>query len=192
MLTMIEFVRNSYFAAVTASTRLFRSRPGLAIAGPLTLFSLSSLFLTSVGMTFFSDHTSGDLHAPSFLSFLGILLGVINFISAIFMDVKPPQEKAIVNGRAAEWDTDGEGPHVNERTSLLSASDRGESEATVERPLLPGVPESQSVSAFLSSPPVWALGLLMLVGVGAAEMVLSSVSYMALGNSSSAKLIRLD
>jgi hypothetical protein len=132
-------------------------------------------------MTFFSDHTTGDLHAPSFLSFLGILLGVTNFVSAIFMDVKPPQEKAIVNGRAAEWDTDGEGPHVNERTSLLSASDRAESEAAVERPLLPGVPESQSVSAFLSSPPVWALGLLMLVGVGAAEMVLSSVSHAYVG-----------
>ncbi|PWN22768.1 hypothetical protein BCV69DRAFT_96920 [Microstroma glucosiphilum] len=178
-------VAASYFAAVTASTRLFRTRPGLAIAGPLTLFSLSSLFLTSVGITFFSDHTSGDLRAPSFLSFLGALLGVTNFFSAIFMDVKPPQEKAIVDGRALEWDTDGEGPHVNERTSLLSTGDREAHEATVERPLLPGVPDSQSVSAFLLSPPVWALGLLMLVGVGAGEMVLSSVGNMVvslLGN----------
>lgn len=47
-----------------------------------------------------------------------------------------------------------------------------------QAPALPGVPESQSLFAFLSTPSVWALGLLMVVGVGASEMVMGSVGNM--------------
>lgn len=158
-----------YFSAVTASTRLFASKPGLAIAGPLTLFSLSSLFLTSLGTRFFSDAQTGDLDASSFLSFLGWLLGATNIFSTIFMRV--PETEA---HKHAGPNSDASARDADETTSLLSSQET--EERSLDRLLLPGVPESQTTFAFLSTPAVWSLGLLMVVGVGASEMVLSSVS----------------
>lgn len=155
-----------YFAAVTASTRLFTSKPGLAIAGPLTLFSLSSLFLTSFGTRFFTDVETGDLDASAFLSFLGWFLGAANFVSAVFMRPPPVQDQRplLVVAEAGEAD---------ERTALLQDGRLEESHEGGTAPtvvLLPGVPWSQSI--------FWALGFLMVVGVGASEMVMSSVGNM--------------
>ncbi|PWN29727.1 MFS general substrate transporter [Jaminaea rosea] len=169
LVTLIAFtaigsgVAASYFSAVTASTRVFRSRPGLAIAGPLTLFSLSSLFLTSLGTQFFSDEATGDLDASGFLSFLGWLLGATNAFATVFMSTPPTEAPASAR------------PHdrsSSEETPLLHGDD---TTASPQALILPGVPESQSIFAFLSTPAVWSLGLLMVVGVGGAEMVLSSI-----------------
>lgn len=169
LVTLIAFtaigsgVAASYFSAVTASTRVFRSRPGLAIAGPLTLFSLSSLFLTSLGTQFFSDEVTGDLDASSFLSFLGWLLGGTNAFATVFMSTPPTEAPA--SARSHDRSS-------SEETPLLRGDDTMPSS---QAPILPGVPESQSIFAFLSTPAVWSLGLLMVVGVGGAEMVLSSI-----------------
>lgn len=155
----------SYFSAVTASTRLFKSKPGLAIAGPLTLFSLSSLFLTSLGTYLFTSSETGELDASAFLSFLGILCGSANILSAICMAVPS----------AGDGQSEPTISTQDERTPLIreEADEEGRDPNTTR---IPGVPDSQSVVAFLMCPSVWALALLMVVGVGAAEMVLGSVS----------------
>lgn len=161
-------VAASYFSAVTASTRLFKSKPGLAIAGPLTLFSLSSLFLTSLGTWLYTDRQTGELNASAFLSMLGVLCGSANILSAILLRVPPAD-----NARGGRANEEGE----DERSPLLANS--GEEESTPSaHPACPGVPQSQSAIAFLMTPSVWALALLMVVGVGAAEMVLGSVGNM--------------
>ncbi|CAO1620323.1 unnamed protein product [Parajaminaea phylloscopi] len=172
-------VAASYFAAVTASTRILRSHPGIAIAGPLTLFSLSSLFLTSLGTRFFSDARTGDLDASAFLSFLGWLLGATNLLSSFFIQLPV----ATTHRRKPDRDSQHSG-EVDERTSLFESQvedgegDDNEGRSIVEATTLSGLPESQSTFAFLSTPAVWSLGLLMVAGVGASEMVLSSVGNM--------------
>ncbi|CAO1615828.1 unnamed protein product [Sympodiomycopsis kandeliae] len=172
--TVISFVlvgsgvAASYFSAVTTSTRLFKSKPGLAIAGPLTLFSLSSLFLTYLGTTFFTN-SSGDLDASKFLAFLGILCGSANIFSAFVIKLPPqsghqPQTDA-PNRADGRRDDDESTPLIQDRNGDQS-------------PRISGVPEGQGVVAFMTTPSVWALALLMVVGVGAAEMVLGSVGNM--------------
>lgn len=175
-------VAASYFSAVTASTRLFASSPGIAIAGPLTLFSFSSLFLTSVGARYFSDGKSGDLDAPAFLSFLGWLLGATNAFSTLFMRLPLPEEAQHQRSHQSRREQDASDlVEADEETSSLLGSyaeheGGGDVDAAEEVFMLPGVPQSQSLFAFLSSPAMWVIGLLMVVGVGASEMVLSSVS----------------
>lgn len=166
---------------MTASTRLFKSHPGMAIAVPLTLFSLSSLFLTSVGVAFFTDAETDDFNAPAFLSFLGILLGLTNLLATVFMRAPSADSKPRARAEATQPDEqtrllppaeDGEGSRLGDpEQARFEAAQDVEWVSTV-----PGVSQSQTTMAFLSSPAVWTLSLLMVVGVGASEMVFSSVS----------------
>lgn len=68
----------AYFGSMTAATRVWPQNPSRAIAFPLTLFSLSSLFLTAFGERFFVDAGDGELDSARFLTFLAALLGSLN------------------------------------------------------------------------------------------------------------------
>ncbi|KDN52397.1 MFS general substrate transporter [Tilletiaria anomala UBC 951] len=186
-------VSASYFSAVTASTRLFPSHPGLAISLPLTLFSLSSLFLTSIGSHFFIDATTGDLSAATFLTFLAVLLTITNGVSTFFMlapEVKPSQAEGVKKKRVTVQDR-AVSMLADERLPLLSTNadsdleensgaDQARSTANVgaSSSSISLVPRSASLRDFLATPSVWILALLMFTAVGGAEMVMSSVGSM--------------
>ena len=192
-------VAASYFSAVTSATRLFPRHPSLAIALPLTLFSLSSLFLTTIGSSVFVDKETGDLDASAFLTFLAILLSVTNFVSTFGM--RPPPVVVLDEDEENNEEVDTlqpgrrkkvtpaprqHGDELNETTPLLSR-ENGEVEAgnssysgsaAGAASNISLVPKSDSLKDFLRTPSVWVLAVLMFTAVGGAEMVMSSVGNM--------------
>ncbi len=185
-------VAASYFSAVSSSTRLFPAYPSIAIAIPLTLFSLSSLFLTTLGSHFFVDERSGDLNASAFLTFLAILLAVTNLISTFGMRVPPlggDDQRKPVRKTTLKLSRRAQAAEENERTPLLRDEEARHSYASTEgagagESAIAGastislIPKSDSLADFLATPSVWVLALLMFTAVGGSEMVMSSVGNM--------------
>ncbi|KAK0524974.1 hypothetical protein OC834_000163 [Tilletia horrida] len=177
-------VSASYFSAVTAATRTFPNFPSLAIALPLTLFSLSSMLLSAVGSYFFADPVTGDLETSAFLFFLAYMLGVVNLVAGLGMHnykpVSPPSTperrlSVAVDADEASASTSSQATAsrangtANEHTPLIA------SELRPSRSALPFLPKDSSLKSFLCAPSVWAIALLMFIAVGACEMLMSCV-----------------
>ncbi|CAD6891151.1 unnamed protein product [Tilletia laevis] len=171
-------VSASYFSAVTAATRTFPNFPSLAIALPLTLFSLSSMLLSAIGSSFFADPLTGDLNTSAYLYFLAYMLGIVNLCAAVGMhNYKPispsptPERRRSVADGSDGSDTESEDDYhgLDESTALIS------SEIRPSRSSLPYLPEDSSLSSFLSAPSVWAIAFIMFIAVGSCEMLMSCV-----------------
>ncbi|KAE8270331.1 hypothetical protein A4X09_0g1987 [Tilletia walkeri] len=171
-------VSASYFSAVTAATRTFPNFPSLAIALPLTLFSLSSMLLSAIGSSFFADPSTGDLNTSAYLFFLAYMLGVVNLFAAAGMhnykpispSPTPERRGSVVDGMDDGDSTDSEDYRDNdEHTPLIS------SEIRPSRSTLPYLPKDSSLSSFLSAPSVWAIAFIMFIAVGSCEMLMSCV-----------------
>ncbi|KAK0554390.1 hypothetical protein OC846_002122 [Tilletia horrida] len=168
-------VSASYFSAVTAATRTFPDYPSLAIAIPLTLFSLSSMILSAVGSYFFADPFTGDLNTSAYLFFLAYMLGIVNLFAGLGMRTsKPPSSPP---GTPERRHSVGDGSDA----SFSDFSDDDEhspliaSETRPPRSTLPYLPQDSKLSSFLQAPSVWALALIMFISVGACEMLMSCV-----------------
>lgn len=172
-------VAASIFSALRSSTSHFKSHPGLALSIPLTLFSLSSLFLSAfASLSFFTDPNTGDLNSPKWLAWLGAALMITNALSAFGLSVPAEgQEHDDVISETVQ----GEDEPATERTALLGSRplpallwsipyNRDPSDYPRE-PLL-------SLREYLSAPSVWIMGVVLFAGVGGAEMVMGSIGSM--------------
>ncbi|MCO5584992.1 hypothetical protein L7F22_038924 [Adiantum nelumboides] len=170
-------VAASIFSALRSSTSHFKSHPGLALSIPLTLFSLSSLFLSAfASLSFFTDPNTGDLNSPKWLAWLGAALMITNALSAFGLSV--PEEGQGREEAVFESAQEEEDEPATERTTLLGSRPlpallwsipygRNPSDYPRE-PLL-------SLKEYLSAPSVWIMGLVLFAGVGGAEMVMGSI-----------------
>ncbi|KAL9935265.1 hypothetical protein V8E36_005613 [Tilletia maclaganii] len=163
-------VSASYFSAVTAATRTFPNYPSLAIALPLTLFSLSSMLLSAVGSTFFADPATGDLNTRAYLYFLAYMLGIVNLLAGFGIHHDKAEASSSVR---AQGQANGNSTHTDveadEHTALIPPESRPSPSA------LPYLTKDSSLSSFFRAPSVWAIALLMFIAVGACEMLMSCV-----------------
>lgn len=172
-------VAASIFSALRSSTSHFKSHPGLALSIPLTLFSLSSLFLSAfASLSFFTDPNTGDLNSPKWLAWLGAALMITNALSAFGLSV--PEEGNQENDTIrSEQAMQSEDQRITETTTLLGAArplpallwsiPYGHDPSEYSRePLL-------SLREYLSAPSVWIMGFVLFAGVGGAEMVMGSI-----------------
>lgn len=98
----------SYFAALTASAKSFPDHPGLAIGVPSALFGISPLLLSTIGSALFTisdGENAGDIDAVGLFAFFGIVTGLVNLVSACFINpiiVPETEEKLAVNDSAVQ------------------------------------------------------------------------------------------
>ncbi|WAQ86257.1 hypothetical protein PtA15_6A889 [Puccinia triticina] len=158
----------SYFAAITASTRIFgEKKPGLSVAGPSSMFGLSPLLLSFLGVKFFSS-PDGSFNSSGYLAFLAILTLIVNITGSIGFQ------------RNDELNLTPSSPHSHdERTPLIQTSPpvlnhsmHSKTAATLEQ-------DPEGLASFLASPTVWILGTVVLLSVGPAEMTIASIGAVA-------------
>lgn len=174
----------SLFAALSSSSAHFKSHPGLAISIPLTLFSLSSLFLSYIAsLSFFTNPATGDLDSPRWLASLGAGLTFVNVLSAY--GLSRPEETTQAQ---ASQQVPAEHSRLDETTPLLPASATEASGAPYLAYCVPPQhPSTQNqasttpiltASEFAKTPSAWILGFVLFAAVGSSEMVMSSIGSM--------------
>lgn len=175
-------VAASVFGALRSSTSHFGGKhPGLALSVPLTLFSLSSLFLSSLAsLSTFTDSKTGDLNGPKWLTFLGAGLMLVNALAAFGLTAPPPLPTTPARPDApAESQASEASPLLPSASHSLDA-DSSRLSYTTPFATTDVLPQSAStgklsIGKFAQVPAVWALALILFASVGGAEMVMSSV-----------------
>ncbi len=145
----------SYFSAVVTSTKNFPNHSGLAIGLPCAIFGLSPLFLSQVATKWFKT-AGGEVDVVGFLTFLAIVLGLINLLG--WWGLRVPTEVMVEEERSSG---------AEETDPLLE-----------NRKVLEISPEL-SFKQFLLQPNFWILGLVVLLLIGPGEMVLASLGSIA-------------
>ncbi|UZJ54402.1 hypothetical protein CBS101457_003722 [Exobasidium rhododendri] len=177
-------VAASLFSALCSSSAHFKSHPGLALSIPLTLFSLSSLFLSSIAsLPFFTDPETGDIDSPRWLASLGASLMIINTLSAFGLSL-PAEEEDTNLSVIAVLDTSTQsnettpllpGPPSVVASSILAYTTppnfQGAQDDRATAPVLTLVEFSKTRSA-------WVLAFVLFAAVGGSEMVMSSIGSM--------------
>ncbi|PLW40970.1 hypothetical protein PCANC_01973 [Puccinia coronata f. sp. avenae] len=159
----------SYFSAITASTRLFgEKRPGLAVAGPSSMFGLSPLLLSFLGVKCFSS-SDGSFNSSAYLRYLAMLTLIVNVIGLI--GLKRTDEYETISVPSSD--------EHDERSPLIQTSPPPSHYHT--QPKLAASPErdAENMASFLASPTVWLLGMTALFSVGPAEMTIASIGAVA-------------
>ncbi|KAA1100940.1 putative monocarboxylate transporter mch1 [Puccinia graminis f. sp. tritici] len=157
----------SYFSAITASTRIFGERkPGLSVAGPSSMFGLSPLLLSFLGVKCFSS-PDGSFNSSGYLAFLAILTLIVNLVGSIGL----PRKDELTNVLSS-YDPDERAPLLQTSPALPNHSLHPKPAARAER-------DPEGILSFLASPTVWFLGMAALLSVGPAEMTIASIGAVA-------------
>ncbi|POW09693.1 hypothetical protein PSHT_09020 [Puccinia striiformis] len=153
----------SYFAAITASTRMFgEKKPGLSVAGPSSLFGLSPLLFSFLGVKFFSN-LDGSFNSSGYLGFLAISTLIVNVVGFIGLQRKDDSSLTL-------------SPHIHdEQSPLLQTSPPLPIHSMHPKPAARIEGDPDGISNFLASPTVWLLGMAVLLSVGPAEMTIASI-----------------
>jgi hypothetical protein len=156
-----------YFSAITASTRIFGERkPGLSVAGPSSMFGLSPLLLSFLGVKCFSS-PDGSFNSSGYLAFLAILTLIVNLVGSIGLPRKDELTYVL-----SSYDPD-------ERAPLLQTSPPLPNHSLHPKPPARAVRDPEGIFSFLASPTVWFLGMAALLSVGPAEMTIASIGAVA-------------
>jgi hypothetical protein len=173
----------SYFAALTTASLSFPHYPTLALSLPLSAIGLSSLFLSSIARAPMFMGVS-ELNAVKYVSFLAIMVPVVNLFSSIFLrilpsDEVPPPESPVQElggfGLAASIDYTDAPQHLlnpTERTPLLFggpeavyAAAREETEEAIKQHH-EVVHHHWNVKKLLRDPGFWGFGLIIAAAIG--------------------------
>lgn len=170
----------SLFAALASSSAHFKAYPGLALSIPLTLFSLSSLFLSSIAsLSYFANPATGDLDSPRWLASLGAFLMIINLFSAYGLSV--PTIGTPNQITAAETQTEDTPLLVGQTTphgDVLLAYTTPRDVSPPSSQAIQSTPPLLTLRQFICTPSAWVLGFSLFAAVGGSEMVMSSIGSM--------------
>lgn len=111
---------SSYFSFLFAASRLFPMQPGVATGTSMALFGLSPLFLTSVALSWFTNHYNGVFQVVRFTAYLAVVSGAVHLLGAITFS------RAGLNSKdqsSASRDLDY---HPDETSQLLPREERAE------------------------------------------------------------------
>ncbi|KAI0082743.1 MFS general substrate transporter [Panus rudis PR-1116 ss-1] len=190
----------SYFSSVFSATRTFPHYMSVASGTSMALFGFSPLVLSAIANALFTTPESG-LDVTHFLAFLAVVSGVVHLFGTLAMPGQEPLTS--LTHRHADEEI---GPSTSSDTSPTEFVD-DENVGAEEEPLLVRrnkpkgtntdiavhvvpVPEPQhgSVKDLLKDSNFWLLVVVILILVGAAEMVMANLGsiYMSLPSSSGA------
>lgn len=159
----------SYFSAITASTRIFGEKnPGLSVAGPSSMFGLSPLLLSFLGVRCFS-RPDGSFNSAGYLGSLAILTLIVNAIGLFGLQRKDGFELILAPSTHGH---DERSPLIQTSPPLPTQYAQPKLATRTER-------DPEGMASFLASPTVWLLGLAVLFSVGPAEMTIASIGAVA-------------